>query len=682
LLGSRRLAKQLLTRSPGQSDDQIVVAFRAFVEMLRAGRAQAQEVSIELAQWYHAPHPEPYFLEQLQAEAQGKERKLSGMYYTPWPIVECIVRRVEQLAPTGPLRIVDPACGGGAFLMAAAELAARRPGSSLVGYDLSASSVAVATELLETLSLPVVIRHINPLQAGEQLQDDLAPGSSTSPTLIVLGNPPYANFGRRNRGLWIDTLVADYRSGVQEQKLNLTDDFIKFLRWGQYWIDQIGRGVMAMITSRTYLSGLTHRGMRRSLADSFRQIEIIDLHGDGEAGDANVFSIRRGVSIGVFAKGEQTADMPQHLKYEALRGSRPEKLRSLLQNARPGCRLSVDRPDWLFAPAPSHHAEAAEDYLSWPRLDQVFNEFISGVQTKNDALFVDFDRHSLQVRMKQYLAERGESFDPTLVRPYVVGPFDRRWIYYEPRLLGRSRWQVMRHMVQGEPNVALVFMRQSTSPHAYDHALVVDTLASDRAFYSRRGAPFVAPLWLISEVQRTSNLNEEWIDGIVKKVGIRPGYQSLFAYLYAVLHSPVYRRTYLSYLQRDFPRIPWPGSTEVFVKLAGIGEQLIACHLASNHDKCRPPGCVGRRDLSIARGFPRLNEDILAINGHCGLRLLDSTAATFHVGGHPVLQRWLQVRRGRTLSPSDMRYIAWLHDVAVTTRQLAEKTNQLMAMTE
>jgi hypothetical protein len=29
-----------------------------------------------------------------------------------------------------------------------------------------------------------------------------------------------------------------------------------------------------------------------------------------------------------------------------------------------------------------------------------------------------------------------------------------------------------------------------------------------------------------------------------------------------------------------------------------------------------------------------------------------------------------------------MRYIAWLHDVAVTTRQLAEKTNQLMAMTE
>lgn len=682
--GSRRLAKRLLSRSHGPPDDQIIIAFRAFLEMLRAGIPQAQEVSLEMAQWYHAPRPEPYFLELLQAEAQGKERKLSGTYYTPWPVAQWIVQRVDQLAPAGPLRIVDPACGGGVFLLAAAEMAARRPGSSLVGYDRSAAAAAIAAELLGSLSIPVVIRQTNPLLAGEQLQEELLPDSSVSPTLIVLGNPPYANFGRRNRGLWIDTLVADYRRGIQERKLNLTDDFIKFLRWGQYWIERAGRGVMAMITSRTYLSGLTHRGMRRSLKSSFPQIEIVDLHGDGEAGDANVFSIRRGVSIGVFAKGEQSASISQDVKYQSLRGSRTKKLRSLLQTSGPRCQLNADKPDWLFAPAPACDPKAAEDYLSWPRLDQIFNEFVSGVQTKNDSLFVDFDRHLLQARMEQYLPECGESFDPGLVRPYAVGPFDRRWIYYEPRLLGRSRWQVMRHMVQAEPNVALVFMRQSTLPHRYDYALVVDTPASDRVFYSRRGAPFLAPLWLTSQTgsQRTSNLNEEWVDAIAMKLGVVPDHQSLFAYIYAVLHCAVYRQKFLTCLQRDFPRIPWPRSIETFLELAEIGGQLVACHLARNYDKCQQLEIAGRLDLSIARGFPRLKDDVLAINKRCGLRLLDSTAASFQLGGHLVLQRWLQVRRGRTLSPDDLQYFAWLHNVAITTRRLTEQVDELMRMTE
>jgi predicted helicase len=340
----------------------------------------------------------------------------------------------------------------------------------------------------------------------------------------------------------------------------------------------------------------------------------------------------------------------------------------------------VHRPDWLFAPSPSRNARADVEYLSWPRLDQIFVDFISGVQTKNDALFVDFERHSLECRMQHYLTQHGKAFDRDLVRPYVVGPFDRRWIYYEPQLLGRSRWHVMQHMVQAEPNLALVFMRQSTAPTAYDHALVVDTLASDRVFYSRRGAPFLAPLWLISQTgpQRTSNLNEDWVERIAKELGVRVDHQSLFAYVYAVLHSPGYRQAHLSLLQRDFPRIPWPHSTESFFELAGIGEQLIACHLTGQHDKRQPLECVGTLETLIVRGFPRLRDDVLQINRHCGLRLIDPAAATFCVGSHLVLQRWLQVRRGRTLLPDDLRHLAWLHDVAATTRQLADQIDRLM----
>ena len=80
---------------------------------------------------------------------------------------------------------------------------------------------------------------------------------------IIIGNPPYANFGRSNRGSWILEQLDDYKAGLREKKHNLEDDFIKFLRWGQYWIDQAGCGVLAMVTNNTYLNGLTHRQMRR-----------------------------------------------------------------------------------------------------------------------------------------------------------------------------------------------------------------------------------------------------------------------------------------------------------------------------------------------------------------------------------------------------------------------------------
>jgi hypothetical protein len=61
--------------------------------------------------------------------------------------------------------------------------------------------------------------------------------------------------------------------------------------------------------------------------------------------------------------------------------------------------------------------------------------------------------------------------------------------------------------------------------------------------------------------------------------------------------------------------------------------------------------------------------------------MIEPEAATFHLGGHLVLQRWLQVRRGRALSPDDLLYLAWLHDVAVTTQQLSDRIDRLMPAT-
>ena len=131
------------------------------------------------------------------------------------------------------------------------------------------------------------------------------------PVLVVLGNPPYANFGRQNRNDFILGLLNDYKRGLHEKKINLDDDFIKFLRWAQWRIEQTGQGIIGFITNNVYLDGLTHRRMRESLLESFDEIFILNLHGSAKkqevvptdgSKDDNVFDITVGVAIALFVK--------------------------------------------------------------------------------------------------------------------------------------------------------------------------------------------------------------------------------------------------------------------------------------------------------------------------------------------------------------------------------------------
>ena len=85
----------------------------------------------------------------------------------------------------------------------------------------------------------------------------------------------------------------------------LQDDYVKFLRFAQWKIEQAGRGIVGIITNHSYLDNPTFRGMRQSLMRTFDDIYTLDLHGnslkketspDGSP-DQNVFDIRQGVAI-------------------------------------------------------------------------------------------------------------------------------------------------------------------------------------------------------------------------------------------------------------------------------------------------------------------------------------------------------------------------------------------------
>lgn len=166
---------------------------------------------------------------------------------------------------------------------------------------------ALEIEELEQTRLPGMVS----LAQESQLAGEV---KNRRPILVIMGNLPYSGHSS-NRGEWILKLLEDYKQvdgkplGEKNPKW-LQDDYVKFLRFAQWKIEQAGEGVVGMITNHSYLDNPTFRGMRRSLMKTFDEIYLLDLHGNSlkkEAApdggkDDNVFDIRQGVAIAFFIK--------------------------------------------------------------------------------------------------------------------------------------------------------------------------------------------------------------------------------------------------------------------------------------------------------------------------------------------------------------------------------------------
>jgi len=131
-----------------------------------------------------------------------------------------------------------------------------------------------------------------------------------TPVMVVMGNPPYS-VSSNNKSAWIEKLVSDYKKNLNEKNIQpLSDDYIKFIRFGQHFIDKNGSGILAYISNNSFIDGIIHRQMRKDLLESFDSTYILDLHGnskkkevcpDGSV-DQNVFDIMQGVSINLLIK--------------------------------------------------------------------------------------------------------------------------------------------------------------------------------------------------------------------------------------------------------------------------------------------------------------------------------------------------------------------------------------------
>ncbi len=301
-----------------------------------------------------------HFYETFLSEYDPKLRKARGVWYTPEPVVNFIVRAVDDILKTEfnlkdgladtsktkiktkvftkatsdqrskikedfietevhKVQILDPATGTGTFLAEVVKQVYKKfEGQQgiwsnylenhliprLNGFELLMASYAMAHLKLDLLMTETGYKPTREQRFRIYLTNSLEehhPDTGTlfanwlsteaneanhikrdTPVMVVLGNPPYS-VSSSNKSEWIEKLTADYKKDLNERNIQpLSDDYIKFIRYGQHFIDKNGEGVLAYISNNSFLDGIIHRQMRKHLLESFDTIYILDLHGNAK----------------------------------------------------------------------------------------------------------------------------------------------------------------------------------------------------------------------------------------------------------------------------------------------------------------------------------------------------------------------------------------------------------------
>ena len=705
-----------------------------------------------------------HFYETFLAEYNPKLRKQRGVWYTPEPVVQFIVRAVDDIlksefdlpdgiadtskievekqtqtpdkrSKTGyktikelvhKVQILDPATGTGTFLAAIIQHIFHSQfehmggiWSSYVeqdllprlhGFELLMASYAMAHLKLDMLLTDTGYQPINPKRLQVYLTNSLEEHHADTgtlfagwlsaeaneanaikrdaPVMVVMGNPPYA-VSSTNKGEWIEGLVADYKKDLNERNIQpLSDDYIKFIRYGQHYIEKNGEGVLAFITNNSFIDGIVHSQMRKNLMEAFDKVYILNLNGNARntekaaSGDKdeNVFDIMTGVSINIFVKSKSSNTVSRaKVYYGSLLGNRKDKYSTLNNSNIEKLTDLIELSEHTRFSFKSFESNNFSSYSESFKLDELFDKSSTGVETgddKNHYSFLKTDLHTSRV---------------------VYRPFDIRFCDYRPSILRRAAYANFKNLEPYVDNYFLAVPRQTTT-ETWTHISVEKGLFDNRAHYSNKGRSSVYPLYLYPEPEedaqtellesqdtpkRVPNLDPDIVVEIATAIGLtftdeKTNKAGTFApidildYIYAVLHSPTYRETYKEFLKIDFPRVPYPSDADTFWQLVALGGELRCIHLLESSK-------LKAQRMTLGLGYPQQGDNSVTrkmtknsigfeldegsdtigkvwINDEQYFSKVPLIAWEFYIGGYQPAQKWLKDRFERTLDHNDVAH--------------------------
>ncbi|NCD35031.1 MAG: DNA methyltransferase [Spartobacteria bacterium] len=565
-------------------------------------------------------------------------------------------------------------------------------------------------DMHEMSGLPLFARWIaEETEAAAEVKRDL-------PIMVICGNPPYS-YASDNNGAWITDLITDYKF-VNGQPLGernpkgLQDDYVKFIRFAQWRLDQSGGGVLAIISNNGYLDNPTFRGMRWSLMQSFNDIYVLNLHGSSKkketapdgGKDENVFDIQQGVCIGIFVKQPDLKRKCQ-IHYADLWGARQIKYDSLdkwdVSNTK-WHKVSPEMPHFLFVP---QDKSIQPEYIDQTGLIDIFSITSSGFKTHRDHFAVSFDRDEMVQRIDKmrdislsdyefsnlFNLKNTQSWNICNVRRYLrqdkmykdsliecsYRPFDERFCYFSSLTMDRPRPELLQHVV-GKDNLCLGIGRQGIAVNDEIWSLLTVSRNPIDTNVFRRGGVNVSPLYLYPKpdeldfdagAPRQPNLSKAFIEDFSTRLGLTfiPdgrgdmaetfGPEDVFYYMYAILHAPTYRTRYAEFLKIDFPRIPLTSDCKLFARLVQYGCNLVALHLMESPELEQSLTAYPvAGDNIIAKGYPKYTKNRVWINATQYFDGVPETVWTFTIGGYQVCEKWLKDRRERVLTFEDLTH--------------------------
>lgn len=434
---------------------------------------------------------------------------------------------------------------------------------------------------------------------------------------VIIGNPPYnawqesynQNNANRPYARVDQRIAATYvKEGTAQNKNSVYDMYTRFVRWASDRVKD--EGVIAFIIGRKPFAKAAYDGFRKVIAREFAEIWVFDLGGDVRDNPNlsgtkhNVFGIQTGVAM-VFLvrkKGHKGGAVIRYARRPEMETAE-EKLR-FISSTRSLAGLSVQtiQPDkdneWL-------EQDAVEDVgrlamfagRKVPEGRSIFDQFSMGIQPKLDEWIYDPSKEALTARMEFYLEVYGEAvqaggdldprikwhrelakkakrgrtlrFQPNLVRRAIWRPYTAEWFYNDKDIVSMNFLQ--QRLFAGENQAIVVSGVGAGKPFA---ALAVGEMPNHDLLEKSQSAA----RYRYVDTDRIDNITSWALKQFTNRYGKAAAItkDDVFAYVYAVLHDPVYRETYALNLKREFPRIPlYPD----FKRWRDWGQRLLDLHI-------------------------------------------------------------------------------------------------------
>ena len=619
-------------------DDRIKWIVDSLVEIFLA--CNVEEILKNYGKSTKMEDPIIHFYETFLSEYDPKLRKARGVWYTPAPVVNFIVRAVDDILKTEfnlpqgladnskikikvdyqgkkieqevhRVQILDPATGTGTFLAEVVKLIHKKfEGQQgiwsnyvethllprLNGFELLMASYAMAHLKLDLLLKETGYKKTtpsadggHPSKGGEQrlriyLTNSLEeshPDTGTlfanwlsteaneanhikrdTPVMVVMGNPPYS-VSSSNKSEWIEKLTADYKKDLNERNIQpLSDDYIKFIRFGQHFIQKNGSGILAYISNNSFIDGIIHRQMRKYLLESFDTIYILDLHGNSKkkevcpdgSPDQNVFDIMQGVSINLFVKTgkKKKNEMGQVFHFE-IQGKREFKYEFLNANYLGSIKWNKLQPNLpnFFLVKKDFNNDNINPFFQVDKLFGLYNsglttefdelaiqetmknssELLNNLKTKNSHEIENIYRLGQKKLDKISNAIKDINLNKSIIKNIYYRPFDHKFTIYTGKtngIMGRPRNDLMKHFFY--TNIGLIIGRQGQAVGSmpWNVLTITNTIVDSNIFYRGRGTVFPIYLYPTTNSQqtieqttnRTPNLNTAIVSQIAEKLGL------------------------------------------------------------------------------------------------------------------------------------------------------------------